>query len=91
LQTSAPFKSPTTKYWIVNFWIGGSDARINPCAPLANPRRVLVYGNLIRIEAQKTQPHRCDPGCKRVKHCYFHDFKPGAKIYGLPDGSLLIK
>lgn len=57
----------------------------------SNPGRVVIYGRLLRIEAQKTQPHVCDAGCKRVGHRYFHDFKPGAVIYGLQNGDLLIQ
>lgn len=52
---------------------------------------VKIYGRLLRIEAQKTQAHQCDPKCAAVNHRYFHDFKPGAQIFGLPNGDLWIK
>lgn len=131
LQAGMPFKSPTTKYWVLNFWIGGSNVEtysINPkfrlgqrrvypvkgkvsprykgslpsrqttftshrkAVAASNPRGgVKIYGKLLRIEAQKTQKHICDAECKRVNHCYYHDFKAGASIYGMPDGSLVIR
>ena len=60
--------------------------------PMKNPNeRVVIYGRVLRIEAQKTQAHRCDEECRDYKHRYFHEFKPGAVMYGLPDGSILIK
>lgn len=58
---------------------------------LKNSRgRTLIYGKVTRIEAQKTQDHICDEECKRFKHRYFHEFTSGPKMYGLPDGSILI-
>lgn len=60
----------------------------NPNPP---PGATVIYGRCLRIEAQKTQAHACDPGCARADHCYFHDFKKGAVIYGLPNGDILIK
>lgn len=73
--------------------------------PAVNPRRkrrvirrncnppgaTVVYHRLLRIEARKGPGHRCDAGCKRANHSYFHDFGPGAVVYGLPDGSLVIR
>lgn len=55
-----------------------------------NPRPVVIYGRCIRILAQKTQPHACDAKCTAAGHRYFHDFKPGAVIYGLSNGDLKI-
>lgn len=53
---------------------------------------VRIYGRVISIEAQKTGPHgNCDAECKRFNHEYTHGFKRGAIMYGLPDGSILIK
>ena len=62
----------------------------------SNPRNndssgVIIYGRVLRIEAQKTQPHRCDSECKRFQHRYFHDFRvKNAKLIGMPDGTLMI-
>jgi hypothetical protein len=52
---------------------------------------VMVYGRVLRIEAQKTQPHVCDDDCAAVDHCYYHDFSKGAVMYGLENGDLLIR
>lgn len=60
-------------------------AKSNPDKP------VLIYGNVRRIEAIKSQDHICDEECKACGHRYFHDFTTKPKMYGLPDGSLLIK
>ncbi|MCI0617654.1 hypothetical protein L0244_32170 [bacterium] len=61
--------------------------------PKRNPveKPVLIYGNVQRIYAVKTQSHVCDAECKAHGHRYFHDFKSKPKMYGLPDGSILIK
>lgn len=49
-----------------------------------------IYGRVLRIEAQKVGPHgNCDAECKRCKHKYFHDFKPGAKMLGLRPGQVI--
>jgi hypothetical protein len=64
--------------------------RIVKKAGLRNPP-VLIYGRILRIEAQKTQSHHCDAKCKAAGHRYYHNFKAGSKIYGMPDGRLEIK
>jgi hypothetical protein len=57
----------------------------------ANPRKpVLVYGAIGRIEGTKTQKHICDSKCKSYGHRYYHNFSSKPRMYGLPDGSLLI-
>ncbi len=50
-----------------------------------------IYGAVSRVEAQKTQAHRCDPGCKAVQHKYYHPFGAGAVLYGLSNKNLVIR
>ena len=56
-----------------------------------NPRGVLIYGQVDTIYAKKTQKHVCDAECKAHGHRYYHKFSSKPKMYGLPDGTLLIK
>lgn len=65
--------------------IGKVKAKANPDQP------VLIYGKVTKILATKTQDHICDAECKQAGHRYFHNFTSTAKMYGLPDGSLLIR
>lgn len=53
---------------------------------------VKIYGRCLRIEAVKTSAHTYGGETTRAGQKYFHDFTTkNAMIYGLPDGSLLIK
>jgi hypothetical protein len=67
---------------------------LKPKKVLSNPhhkRLVTIYRRVLSIQAQKIGFHRhCDAECKRVQHKYIHDFKPGAKLLGIPDGSFLM-
>jgi len=56
-----------------------------------NPPGVQIYPNVKSIVAQKGPGHPCDAACKRANHTYIHRFKPGAKMLGMPDGSLRIR
>jgi len=58
--------------------------------PVKNPQATMIYGRILEIRAQKTQPHQCDAECKRAGHRYFHPFTSNAQIYGLANGDLLI-
>ncbi len=55
-------------------------------------RPTVIYGKVLRVDAQKTQNHICDAACKRYGHRYTHSFKvkSGARMIGLPNGDLLI-
>lgn len=59
---------------------------------LKNPGVTKIYNSIIEIKASKAgMRHKCDAKCKRALHRYVHKFKNNACIYGLPDGSILIK
>lgn len=55
-------------------------------------RQELIYGRVLRLEAQKIGPHRCDAGCKAAGHRYYHDFKASSNVhaYGMSDGTVLL-
>jgi hypothetical protein len=55
-------------------------------------RPVKIYGSIHMIAASKAgMKHKCSPECRRAGHRYQHVFKNNACIYGLPDGSILVK
>lgn len=60
--------------------------------PPAIYREKLIYGRVLRMEAQKIGPHRCDAGCAKSNHSYYHDFKASSNVhaYGMSDGSVLL-
>src|SRR5262245_16246787 len=65
-----------------------------PRAGAKNPPKgaVKIYGRCLRIEAVKLRSHLYGGKSTRGDQKYFHDFTTKhAMIYGLPDGSLLIK
>mgnify|MGYP001570164538 CR=1 FL=1 len=64
---------------------------MNPRKSKVNSNGVLIYGEVQTIYAKKTQNHRCDDDCKAHGHKYYHKFTSKPKMYGLPDGTLLIK
>ncbi len=59
--------------------------------PPAGRSPVMIYGRVLLIQAQKTQRHVCDAECKKCEHCYVHEFQPGAAMWGLPNGDILIR
>lgn len=60
---------------------------------LSNPRGATkIYQKVLKIYASKAgMKHHCDEACKRAGHRYVHSFKKSACIYGLADGSILIR
>jgi len=59
--------------------------------PARRKKLVTIYKRVLSIQAQKLGFHRhCDKECKRVHHKYIHDFKPGVKLLGVPDGACLM-
>ncbi len=73
------------------FSFGGNPVRKRKRA--RNPRKkklVVIYGAVLSIDAQKTQAHQCDSTCTKFRHKYRHVFKSKPKMYGLPNGDILI-
>jgi len=78
-----PKKIPTATFYEPR------NARKNPKIPRGAIR---IYGRCLRIEAVKLQPHTYGGKETAAGQKYYHDFTTkNAVIYGLPDGSLLIK
>lgn len=64
---------------------------LKPKTIRSNPG-VPIYGRVLRIEAEKTWEHEYGGKDSKPSQKYYHDFtSKNAMIYGLPDGSLLIK
>ena len=59
------------------------------------PATVKIYNRILEIKASKAgMRHNCDSECRRAGHNYVHKFPLKYKngcIYGLSDGSLLVK
>lgn len=53
-------------------------------------RKTLIYAQVDKIYATKKQNHICDAECKAHGHRYYHTFSSKPKMYGLPNGDLLI-
>jgi hypothetical protein len=87
VYASSPTYDSRKDMWVVKTPTSGEirQAKHNP------GEAVLIYGSVDRIYATKTQEHICDAECKRNGHRYFHNFKTHPKMYGLPDGSILLK
>lgn len=66
-------------------FVRSGHARKNPASYMP-----LIYGRVLRVYAKKTQQHRCDAGCKEVHHRYYHDFKSGPDMYGLPANTKIL-
>lgn len=64
-----------------------------PKGRLPNPHDAIkIYGRCLRIEAVKMRKHLYGGKPSVASQKYYHDFTTkNAIIYGLPDGSLLIK
>lgn len=57
-----------------------------------NPPATMIYSRCLEIAGSKAgMPHKCDAECKHYGHKYRHKFSHKCCIYGLPDGSILIK
>jgi hypothetical protein len=73
---------------------GMGDPRPSHCRHVkANPKQlgVLIYEHVDCIYATKGPDHICDAECAKNGHRYFHEFKTRPKMYGLKDGSILIR
>ena len=77
------FHSPNGRYYVLKHRVKRN--------PSGTKRLVKIYGRVLSVQAQKTGAHRhCDAECKQVNHKYIHDFKPGARLLGIPDGAFLM-
>src|SRR5262245_54351210 len=68
------------------FSFGGNPVAYRSQRRVRNPEKklVMIYGNVLRVEAQKTQPHRCDSKCMEFRHKYYHRYRGHMKMYGVP-------
>lgn len=83
---------------MVNAFIAGAaqGAKIRPKGKLfpfkSNPPMRKIYNRVLQVFASKEgMAHQCDARCRAAHHRYQHRFTQKACIYGLPDGSILIK
>lgn len=71
------------RYYVLKMKRAGSrNPRRRPRARKNPPGLTKIYGRVLRVEAQKTQKHRCDAECAAANHCYYHNFKVGPALYG---------
>lgn len=56
---------------------------------LENPRPKMIYGEVLRIVARRSNPHKCSARCRRANHIYAHTFRRREgipAIYGVNGG-----
>lgn len=67
-------------------------AQLKSHLAMLNPPMKKIYNRVLQVFASKAgMPHHCDAKCRAAGHRYQHKFSSKACVYGLPDGSILIK
>jgi hypothetical protein len=51
---------------------------------------VKIYQQAVHIVAIKPEDHRCDPACVRAKHTYIHKFSKAVRVWGMPNGDIVL-